>query len=366
MTISRHSFLIINLGLVVLIAAMVWFLFSRGHDQFERSPEAAEQATQATGKTPQPAYSTDGMSSEDVKAIEALQAELEAEKARAEKSRAQLQARQAEKTDRARQADQVTDAESIAAGGLDVEEQKQRIARLIEAQLKGVAEQNRRLAEELARKNREIEQVRHQNTQLTRRLSELDDNAQTLLSNLMEGDDISRSDLDYISAMQALAKDSGATPAGTDIDLINRVQVADANDPGSESAELRSVVNKLMEQPGTPVNASNINNQLNTMAAGSNTELQAAVNALMARNEQGAQPQNRNANAQYLQSLRVVEEERQNETRWVTVREGDTLYDIAVRVYDDGWLYPKIFEANPQVLTNPDRIKPGQRLRVPL
>jgi nucleoid-associated protein YgaU len=61
-----------------------------------------------------------------------------------------------------------------------------------------------------------------------------------------------------------------------------------------------------------------------------------------------------------------MENERLNETRWVTVLRGDTLYDIADRVYDDGWLYHKLFEANPQVLSNPDLIKPGQRLRVPL
>lgn len=361
---SRRNFLIVNLGLVALIGLMIWFLFSQGQGNFVNVPADAEKQAVApvSGNAAQPAYSTEGMSDKDIQAIEALQAQLEAEKARAEESRAQIQARQAEK------AGLTTPPQpgGTETGGLDVEEQKQRIARLIEAQLKGAAEQNRRLAEELARKNREIEQVRRQNTQLTRRLSELDNSAQTLLENLMEGDDISRSDLDYIGAMQALANDPGNAPASTEVDLINRVQVADSGDTGSVAADLRSMVNKLMEQPEAPINATSINNQLSTMPTNRNSDLQASVNALMARNQQGTGQQQQNANTRYLQSLRTVEEERQNETRWVTVREGDTLYDIAVRVYDDGYLYPKIFEANPQVLTNPDRIKPGQRLRVPL
>ena len=72
------------------------------------------------------------------------------------------------------------------------------------------------------------------------------------------------------------------------------------------------------------------------------------------------------AESQYLDSLNPMEKERQSETRWVTVREGDTLFDIAQRVYNNGYLYHKLFEANPQVLSNPDTITTGQRLRVPL
>jgi nucleoid-associated protein YgaU len=47
------------------------------------------------------------------------------------------------------------------------------------------------------------------------------------------------------------------------------------------------------------------------------------------------------------------------------VRSGDTLGQIANRVYGDPSQFPRLFEANPRVLASPDAIVPGQVLRVP-
>ena len=47
------------------------------------------------------------------------------------------------------------------------------------------------------------------------------------------------------------------------------------------------------------------------------------------------------------------------------VQKGDTLSKIAEEFYGDKMLYPKIFEANRDILTDPDRIKPGQKLLIP-
>ena len=47
------------------------------------------------------------------------------------------------------------------------------------------------------------------------------------------------------------------------------------------------------------------------------------------------------------------------------VRSGDTLGQIANRVYGDPSQFPRLFEANPRVLTSPDTILPGQVLKVP-
>jgi nucleoid-associated protein YgaU len=44
---------------------------------------------------------------------------------------------------------------------------------------------------------------------------------------------------------------------------------------------------------------------------------------------------------------------------------GDTLGAIAKKYYGKASLYSKIFEANKDVLKNPDVIKPGQKLRIP-
>jgi LysM repeat protein len=47
------------------------------------------------------------------------------------------------------------------------------------------------------------------------------------------------------------------------------------------------------------------------------------------------------------------------------VKPGDTLSAIAQRFYGKASLYPKIFEANRDILTNPDLIKVGQKLKIP-
>ena len=47
------------------------------------------------------------------------------------------------------------------------------------------------------------------------------------------------------------------------------------------------------------------------------------------------------------------------------VQSGDTLSALAQRFYGKASLYPKIFEANRDILTDPNKIKPGQVLRIP-
>ena len=47
------------------------------------------------------------------------------------------------------------------------------------------------------------------------------------------------------------------------------------------------------------------------------------------------------------------------------VKPGDTLGAIAQRFYGKASLYPKIFEANRDILSNPDLIKAGQKLKIP-
>ncbi len=48
-----------------------------------------------------------------------------------------------------------------------------------------------------------------------------------------------------------------------------------------------------------------------------------------------------------------------------TVVSGDTLGKIAKEFYGDAMKYPVIFEANKPMLTHPDKIYPGQVLRIP-
>ncbi len=53
------------------------------------------------------------------------------------------------------------------------------------------------------------------------------------------------------------------------------------------------------------------------------------------------------------------------EARFHTVEKGDTLSKIAKEVYGDMMKYPVIFEANKPMLSHPDKIYPGQVLRIP-
>ena len=47
------------------------------------------------------------------------------------------------------------------------------------------------------------------------------------------------------------------------------------------------------------------------------------------------------------------------------VKKGDTLWKIAKEVYGDGNLYPEIFKANQDTLSDPHKNQVGQMLRIP-
>ncbi len=53
------------------------------------------------------------------------------------------------------------------------------------------------------------------------------------------------------------------------------------------------------------------------------------------------------------------------DARKYTVEPGDTLSKISQQFYGSSNQYMKIFEANKDVLENPDRIQPGQQLAIP-
>jgi nucleoid-associated protein YgaU len=52
-------------------------------------------------------------------------------------------------------------------------------------------------------------------------------------------------------------------------------------------------------------------------------------------------------------------------TQTYVVVSGDTLSKIAQKYYGDPALYTKIFQANRDVLSDPNKISPGQKLRIP-
>ena len=58
-------------------------------------------------------------------------------------------------------------------------------------------------------------------------------------------------------------------------------------------------------------------------------------------------------------------ENKEPEAQFHTVVSGDTLGKIAKKYYENAMKYPVIFEANKPMLEHPDKIYPGQVLRIP-
>ncbi len=52
-------------------------------------------------------------------------------------------------------------------------------------------------------------------------------------------------------------------------------------------------------------------------------------------------------------------------TQYYTIEKGDTLSKIADRFYGDPQKYKDLFDANREVIQDPDKIYPGQKIRVP-
>ncbi len=53
------------------------------------------------------------------------------------------------------------------------------------------------------------------------------------------------------------------------------------------------------------------------------------------------------------------------QTQYYTIESGDTLSKIADRYYGDPQKYKALFEANREVIQDPDKIYPGQKIRIP-
>ncbi|MDH3237693.1 MAG: peptidoglycan-binding protein LysM [Deltaproteobacteria bacterium] len=61
----------------------------------------------------------------------------------------------------------------------------------------------------------------------------------------------------------------------------------------------------------------------------------------------------------------ITVEKKEPEATYYTVQRGDTLSKIAKAHYGNAMKYPVIFEANRPMLKDPDKIYPGQNLRIP-
>jgi len=54
-----------------------------------------------------------------------------------------------------------------------------------------------------------------------------------------------------------------------------------------------------------------------------------------------------------------------DDVEYYTIESGDSLSKIAKQFYGNAMDYPKLFDANKEVIKDPDLIYPGQKIRVP-
>lgn len=64
-------------------------------------------------------------------------------------------------------------------------------------------------------------------------------------------------------------------------------------------------------------------------------------------------------------TMKVASKAKVEEAVFYTVKSGDSLSKIAKKHYGDAMRYPDIFDANTPMLKHPDKIYPGQVLRIP-
>ena len=67
----------------------------------------------------------------------------------------------------------------------------------------------------------------------------------------------------------------------------------------------------------------------------------------------------------YVEKIEKEAISNKKEMRILTVKQGESIWDIAVRAYGNGQAYKKILNANPLIKENPDLLKKGVTLRVP-
>ena len=66
-----------------------------------------------------------------------------------------------------------------------------------------------------------------------------------------------------------------------------------------------------------------------------------------------------------VEGVAAVEDDVEGEPTFHPVEKGDTLWAISEKALGNGAHYEKIFEANKPMLSHPDKIYPGQVLRIP-
>lgn len=146
-------------------------------------------------------------------------------------------------------------------------------------------------------------------------------------------------------------------------DLARQADIPESQAPSVLSRILPAIVDKLTPEGKAP-ESSNLATWGKVLlgAAGAAVAGKAAASYFGNKEDQEKVP----ASGQQTTNAAVNETgSTATSARTYTVSSGDTLSKIAKHFYNDGNEWQRIFNANRDVLSNPDRIYPGQHLRIP-
>lgn len=127
----------------------------------------------------------------------------------------------------------------------------------------------------------------------------------------------------------------------------------------NKEAEAADVIRGHIEEANPGIEGLQVEFNEGTVSLGGTAQSAEAMEkaVLMAGNVKGVE----NVQIEGL-SAPAVEEK----VEYYTIVSGDTLSGISKRYYGKGSLYPRIFEANREVIKDPDKIFVGQKIRIPL
>ncbi len=190
--------------------------------------------------------------------------------------------------------------------------------------------------------------------------AKINNSLETINRSLGDLGELSSKDASYVTALDELKKEVSSQ--------INMLK------PTLSESTARKVKLGKVKQDGVEksvdyfnkVDVSKVNTQLAITSA--RFRLKAQIAQIVAEPEGADLNKNtgvKKVDKDYLKTLKTESIERANEMRTVQVVKGDSLWDLAERAYGDGYQYPRIFKANPN-LTDPDKIEIGTFLRVPL
>lgn len=169
--------------------------------------------------------------------------------------------------------------------------------------------------------------------------------------------DVSEKEDEYISELQFQLENKQISEISFDNEELNKI-VKDAADTKIEENSDNSIIdsyNKIY----LPKQQSSQSNLQNTMTQLVDSSLKDIKNKSKQKNVS-------DKDKQLVKRLDNEADVRQNAMRTIVVKRGDTLSRISQKAYGSGSQFRKIFRANPSLLNDPHRIRPGQILRVPL